>query len=137
MSYDFDKEKREAVDAGNRALNSLRLAQSNLDSAKNWGFVDMLGGGLISTVVEHSKMYDAKRNMQQAKNDLRDFSRELEDVNMSNNLDIEIGDFLTFADWFFDGLIVDWMVQDRINNASDKVDESIAKVEDILRQLQS
>lgn len=137
MSYDFDKEKREAVDAGNRALNSLRLAQSNLDSAKNWGFVDMLGGGLISTVVKHSKMYDAKRNMQQAKNDLRDFSRELEDVNMSNNLDIEIGDFLTFADWFFDGLIVDWMVQDRINNASDKVDESIAKVEDILRQLQS
>lgn len=137
MSYDFDKEKREAVDAGNRALNSLRLAQSNLDSAKNWGFVDMLGGGLISTVVKHSKMYDSKRNMQQAKNDLRDFSRELEDVNMSNNLDIETGDFLTFADWFFDGLIVDWMVQDRINNASDKVDESIAKVEDILRQLQS
>ena len=37
MAYDLEKEKREAVDAGNRALRSLRAAQDNLNSAKNWG----------------------------------------------------------------------------------------------------
>ena len=31
------------------------------------------------------------------------FSRELNDVNMACYLDIETGDFLSFADWFFDG----------------------------------
>ena len=33
------------------------------------------------------------------------------------NLNIDTGDFLSFADYFFDGFVVDWVVQDRINNA--------------------
>lgn len=37
MAYDLEKEKREAIDAGNRALKSLRNAQENLNSAKKLG----------------------------------------------------------------------------------------------------
>ena len=135
MAYDLEKEKREAIDAGSRALRSLRAAQDNLNSAKNWGIWDMFGGGFISTMVKHSKMDQAKQNMEEARNDLRNFSRELNDVNMTCHLDIETGDFLSFADWFFDGFVVDWMVQDRINQASRQVEEAIGRVEGILRQL--
>lgn len=95
----------------------------------------MFGGGFISTMVKHSKMDQAKQNMEEARNDLRNFSRELNDVNMTCHLDIETGDFLSFADWFFDGFVVDWMVQDRINQASQQVEEAICRVEGILRQL--
>ena len=95
----------------------------------------MFGGGFISTMVKHSKMDQAKQNMEEARNDLRNFSRELHDVNMTCHLDIETGDFLSFADWFFDGFVVDWMVQDRINQASQQVEEAICRVEGILRQL--
>ena len=84
--YDIEKEKREAIDAGNRALRSLRTARENLNSAKNWGLVDMFGGGFFSTMLKHSKMDQAKENMEQAKYDLRNFSRELNDVNMACNL---------------------------------------------------
>ena len=97
----------------------------------------MFGGGFISTMAKHSKMDRAKQNMEQARYDLRNFSRELNDVNMACHLDIETGDFLSFADWFFDGFVVDWMVQDRINQASRQVAEAIRRVERILRQLQS
>ena len=133
MEYNYEKEKQEAIDAGNKALKSLRKAQENLDSAKGWGIFDMLGGGFLSTMVKHSKVDQAKENMEQAKYDLRDFSKELNDVNIACNLNIETGDFLSFADWFFDGLIVDWMMQDRINQASQQVEEAIRRVEDILR----
>ena len=88
-------------------------------------------------MAKHSKMDRAKQNMEQARYDLRNFSRELNDVNMACHLDIETGDFLSFADWFFDGFVVDWMVQDRINQASRQVAEAIRRVEQILRQLQS
>ena len=44
MGYDIEKEKREAIEAGRRALNSLQAAKENLNSAKNWGLVDMFGG---------------------------------------------------------------------------------------------
>ena len=43
--------------------------------------------------------------MEQAKYDLRNFSRELNDVNMVCNLNIDTGDFLSFADYFFDGFV--------------------------------
>ena len=129
MGYDIEKEKREAIEAGRRALNSLSAAKENLNSAKNWGLVDMFGGGFFSTMLKHSKM-------DQAKYDLRNFSRELNDVNMACNLHIDIGDFLSFADYFFDGFVVDWMVQDRINTAKRQVEEAIRRTESIVNQLQ-
>ena len=135
MTYDLQKEKREAVDAGYRALDSLRAARENLDSAKNWGLWDMFGGGLISTMLKQSKMDSSKQNMERAKYDLHRFSQELRDVSISYDLDIEMGDFLSFADWFFDGFFVDWMVQDRVNKAREQVSEAIRQVEDILRRL--
>ena len=82
MGYDIEKEKREAIEAGQRALSSLRTAKENLNSAKNWGLVDMFGGGFFSTMLKHSKMDKARQNMEQAKYDLRNFSRELNDVNI-------------------------------------------------------
>ena len=136
MTYDIVKEKREAIEAGLRALDSLHAAENNLNSAKNWGLVDMFGDGFLSTVLKHSKMEQAKQNMEQAKYDLRNFSRELNDVNMVCNLNIDTGDFLSFADYFFDGFVVDWVVQDRINNAKRQVEEAIRRTESIVNQLQ-
>ena len=54
MGYDIEKEKREAIEAGQRALSSLRTAKENLNSAKNWGLVDMFGGGFFSTMLKHT-----------------------------------------------------------------------------------
>ncbi|WP_461884057.1 hypothetical protein [Fusicatenibacter sp.] len=134
--YDIEKEKREAINAGNRALNSLRTAGENLNSAKNWGLVDMFGGGFFTTMLKHSRMDQAKQNMEQAKYDLRNFSKELHDVHMALDLNLDTDDFLSFADYFFDGFVVDWMVQDRINTARRQVDEAIRRTEYIVNQLQ-
>ena len=136
MVYDIEKEKREAIEAGRRALNSLQAAKENLNSAKNWGLVDMFGGGFFTTMLKHSKMDQAKQNMEQAKYDLRSFSKELNDVSMVINLNIETGDVLSFADWFFDNFFVDWMVQDRIDKARDQVRDAIWKVENVMRELE-
>ena len=92
---------------------------------------------LISSLAKHSKMNQARQHMEQAKWDLRNFSEELKDVNMISHLDIETDDFLSFADWFFDGFFVDWMVQDRINTARDQVEEAIQRLKVILRELEN
>lgn len=135
MEYDIEKEKREAIEAGERALDSLRTAKECLDSAKNWGLVDIFGGGFFTTMMKQSKMEQASRNMEEAKYNLRNFSKELNDVNMSCNLNIGTNDFMTFADYFFDGVFVDWMVQERINTARGQVEEAIQKTEYIVNQL--
>ena len=132
---DYEKERREAIDAGNRALMSLRSAQRDLHSAKNWGIVDLLGGGLLTDLIKHSKMNNAQRHMEQAKWDLEKFGKELSDVSGYVNFDFNTADFLSFADYFFDGLLADWMMQDRINKARNQVDEAIKRVEYILARL--
>ena len=136
-NIDYQREINEAIQAGTQALRSLREAKECLNSAGNWGILDLLGGGLISTFVKHSKMKDADDLIQQARSDLRYFSRELMDVDSVSDFHIETGDFLSFADYFFDGLIADWLVQSRINDAKWQVDNAIKKVEEVLRRLRS
>jgi len=68
---------QEAVQAGERVLQTLYAARDKLGSARNWGIFDMLGGGFISDLVKHSKMNDASALMEQAKSDIQRFQREL------------------------------------------------------------
>ena len=79
-------------------------------------------------------MDQAKQNMEQDKYDLQNFSRELNDVNMACNLNINTNDFLAFADYLLDGFVIDWMVQDRINKAKQQVREEIRRTENIIDQ---
>ena len=59
------------------------------------------------------------------------------DVDTIAEFHIETGDFLSFADYFFDGLIADWLVQSRIKEAKRQVDSAIQKVEEVLRKLRA
>ena len=133
--YDIEKEKKEAYDAGNRALISLRRAKADLDSARTWGIFDIFGGGFLSTAIKHGKMSDAASEIEQAKWDLHNFSRELNDVTDLTGIDFGVGDFASFADFFFDGVLADFYVQSKINEARHQVNEAIWKVERVLDNL--
>ena len=136
-NMDYQREVNEAIQAANQSLKSLQLARETLNSAGNWGILDMLGGGLISTFVKHSKMEDAERLVQQARTDLKRLQKELMDVDTIAEFHIETGDLLSFADYFFDGFIADWLVQSRIKEAKRQVDSAIQKVEEVLRKLRA
>lgn len=129
------KEINEAVRAGYRALESLRRAEGQLSSAKNWGILDMMGGGLFTSFVKHSKLDDASSYIEEAKTDLKRFQKELKDIPDYGELDVDIGGFLTFADFFFDGFFVDYMVQSKINETRNNVQEAIRRVEKVMEEL--
>ena len=133
--YNEEKEKREARLAGQRALASLQDARNYLRSARNWGIIDLFGGGGLSGLLKHAKVRDASRSLEQAKADLQVFQRELRDVQSIDGLRIEIGDFLTFADFFFDGFVADYLVQSKICDAQEQVDRAIDMVSNILQSL--
>ena len=102
------KEVQEAIAAGEKALRSLYAAEEKLKSAGDWGLFDMLGGGFFSSYIKHSKIRDAEALLERAKEHLLVFQRELKDVGGALNLRIEIGDFLTFADFFLDKFVADY-----------------------------
>lgn len=131
------KELREAVKAGRSALSSLERAGKLLDSARSWGTADMLGGGLLTTMVKHDRIDEARSAIHSAQSGLRKFEAELRDVQRDVRINIDIGSMLTFADYMFDGFITDWIVQGRIKEAAGQVGDSTAAVRRIVGELES
>ena len=133
--YNRDKEIREAIEAGERALVSLRRADEKLSSARTWGIIDLIGGNFFSGMLKHSRLAGASRCIEDAKVDLRRFQRELTDVQGLDYINVDVGEFMSFADFFVDGFIVDFMVQQKISDARRQVNSAITRTEFLLAQL--
>ncbi|WP_195573764.1 hypothetical protein [Paenibacillus sp. 1001270B_150601_E10] len=131
------KELAEARAAGENALRALRRAEEAFDSAKGWSTYDMLGGGMLSTHMKHSRIDEAQELVTKANHAMRTFKRELKDVEQAaaHTELVHIEDGLKFADYFFDGLIADWMVNNRIESSLDAVHKGITRVEPIVKRL--
>ena len=129
------QEINEALMAADMASMSLQKAEEQLQKASSWGIWDMLGGGMFTTWIKHSRIDDARLALEESRRSLRSLRRELMDLEIPGDFKIDIGEFLNFADYFFDGLIIDWMVQTKIREASDNVKEAIRRVERLRTRL--
>ena len=136
--YSQKKEVNEAIHAGEMAIKGLKLALESLRKAQNWGTFDMVGGRLLATAVKHSKMDDAKALIHDVQYWLQKFNRELKDVRVgqTGTMDLQLDSLTTFADYFFDNLITDWVVQSKINRSYNGCEDVLNQVTQIVNQLQ-
>ena len=107
-----------------------------LDDAGRWGIVDMIGGGLITTLLKHRKISDAQDEIDEAKRALRIFVKELDGVDEATGLNVELGSGLQFADIFFDGVLADWIAQNKIDRAKQQVADAMRQVYAVRSQLE-
>ena len=121
------REIREAVTAGEHALDSLHAVMERLDSARAWGVCDMLGAGIVSSKYKYSKIDDANEWVQLANNDLRTFAKELGDVTSMSEY-IRPGVLVSSMDPFCSHLATDAAVQKRIHRAMTQIDSLIVQV---------
>ncbi len=132
----YQKEIGEAINAGKEVIYALESIKEALSKARNWGTWDIFGGGFISDMVKHSNLDKAEDNMQQLRYLLNKYTRELKDINMHISINLDISDMLRFADFFFDNIFSDMMVQSKINRALEQVDKAYNIVNNQIYQLQ-
>ncbi len=125
------KELSEAYEAAQHAHACLLKAHGDLKSAGNWGVYDIIGGGLPATLIKRMRMRTAREHMDEAGAAMRRLQRELQDVNLTGELDEALDGFLGFADLFMDGLFADMMVQRKIRDAEERVNRALEKVEHV------
>lgn len=130
------KELKEALSAGESVMDHLQLAAESLRSARNWGTYDMLGGGMLSTHIKHGKIDEAMDHVHSAQSSLSRFEKELKDVSVTLSIDSHINGFLKFSDYFFDGLITDWMVQGKIHETSKQIEDKSMEVNRLCNELE-
>ena len=121
--------------AGKRAEHFLWEALKSLEKADSWGTWDLLGGGTLTGIIKHQHIDEAESYLHQAQTSLRHFQKELLDVQETALIGVDISGFLMFADFFFDGFISDFMVQQKINRSIDQTRGYYSNVKDILLTL--
>lgn len=131
------KELKEAIEAGEAVLRSLSETLSSLESAKSWGVFDMVGGGFVSDIAKHSHLDQARDHGSRTQRLMNRFKTELTDVKVNTNIQIEMDGFTKFADFFFDGFLMDFLVQSKINDSYDEVASVKRQVSQVLSKLSS
>jgi DNA repair exonuclease SbcCD ATPase subunit len=130
------KEYQEAIHAGKSSVNALDQAVQSLEKVEGWATWDMVGGGMISTAIKHSHVDDSKQHVHYAQNRLRHFQDELADIERHFQIKFDMGNLLTFADYFFDGLIVDWVVRGKIKDSLEQTKQARYQVSSFIKQLE-
>ena len=112
-----------------------KMAQ-HLRQAKNWGQWDMAGRQRSAGHMKHNQIDRAKDLSYHAKHLLVRFENDLRHIygQQKFNLNIEFDSFSRFTDIFFDNLISDWIVQQKIQNALTNV---LSVRDKIIRIIQS
>lgn len=128
------KDQKEFQITVRKALNSLRACKTNLDSARAWGIVDILGGGIFVTMIKQNKMEEAVKHLQMAMRYLQYFRRENDRTDYVHQDFLRLGEFATSSDYLLDNPITDIYVQNRINGLRKRVKEAIFSMEFLLAE---
>lgn len=125
----LQREANEAQQAGNRVMDQIAKIEHSLQSASNWGMVDMFSDSFISDMAKYGKMDEAQRQLQELKVLLDRYARELKDLNLHLNISADLGSGMRMADFFFDSIFTDSMALNRIDNIKRQVSQIRYQVE--------
>ena len=132
----LNKDIKEALEEGEKTEKLLKVVQSYLKKARDWGRVRtdkrQRGNSSKSRAIDQ-----AMNNLTKAQLQLNLFDKELRDLGKSNlSLRIKSNQFNKFTDFFFDNLISDWIVQQKIKSTIGSVEAVQDQVRRICMSLQ-
>lgn len=107
----------------NQLFPLLDQAEKKFASARNWGFVDIFGGGLITDLIKHSHLNAASNIMNRINYLLQTLQSQLKSLVLPGDFSMNTGTFASFADFVFDGVLADVYMQSKIMTSLDQVRE--------------
>lgn len=128
-------ELKQAKLAAQEVIFRLDNAIQSLDSAKNWGIFDMLGGGMFASLFKREKIRGANDEIHEVSRAIRRLNKELSDIDM--HLPMEISDSMgdNFFDVWFDNIFTDMRVQGEITSTLRQLKGFRTDVEYLIRRL--
>lgn len=104
-------------------ISLLTEAEHQFKSARNWGFLDVMGGGFIVDLIKHSKLSSAGDTMEIVNSKLHELQRVLGGIQVPVDYRVNVGGFETFADFVFDGALADIWMTGKIISSLNQVTE--------------
>lgn len=116
-----DKERQEARAAVQTTLNMIEDIKGELRSAKGWGWVDLFGGGAITSMIKRGKINAINQRLKALQQQMETMVKEIRDVEGLQNLQLADGIIDQLFDVIFDNPFTDFMVQRDLNEINNKM----------------
>ena len=138
MNDDFLQKKTDALCVLDRLVPLVFDAEKRLSHARNWSFIDVLGGGFFVDIFKYLNIGRAKNSMDEADRLLRELSSILGGMEIPVDYRMQLGGLATFADCVFDGFIIsDVYMAGKILSSLEQVRELKKRLVALQVQLQS
>lgn len=130
------REIEESIAAGTAALRIMAQLQQNLHSAKDWS-TETKTPAFWADHARQEQLEEAQEKISLLQVQMQQFNKELSDVTIRPNLQVQIQRMLQFADNLFDDLRMDMPVPQRIQHSCFLADQTRECILSVLRQLQN
>jgi len=138
--YSYNKELTDVDEVGAKCVKSLNDMVTYLKQAKQWGSWDMVGGRRArhAGYSKQAAIDKAKNISVWVKHELINLNKELKDIgHHKEHFQLNMDNFNSFTDIFFDNLISDWVIQQKIANTLSNTVSVRDRVVLILRSIQN
>lgn len=131
-------EVREPLQAAHDAQALLVDAVTMLQKARDWSTYDtFLGGGMIAGAVKHDRISTADDLLRESGRALERLAAELADVDGTARLvPVDVDGLTRTFDVWFDNIVTDWQVRDRVVRAHDRTQDVLETVRIVGRDLE-
>ena len=135
----MDEYEIEHINRALRIINQLiplaDRAQEQLKGARNWGIVDILGGGRFTSFMKHSKIENASPVMNQINALTRQLNNELRSVAVPTDFSPGVSTFAKFTDIFSRDIFIDVYVQSKVSSNLKQIRRLQDKLKDLRVEL--
>jgi len=120
--YQHKKELEEASEEGKICLNLVNQIINQMQKVRNWGGRHPKGRHSQMQRMIRRDAIDRARNLSyQVRHHLNLFRRELDDIGMHLSSDIDQRQFSDFTGFFFNNIITDWIMQQKLTQAMQSI----------------
>lgn len=127
----------DAIKTVNVLIPLVEDAERQFKSARNWSFLDVLGGGFVVDMIKHYKLGKAGNTMEDVNCLLQQLSGQLGNIDVPVDYRMQLGGFSTFADFVFDGFIMDAFMASKILSSIDQVRKLKSRLYELKERLEA
>lgn len=127
----------DAISCAESAEGSAERALEILQSARNWGTYDVIGGGGLSDIIKHDKLSQAESELNDLKSSLSRLRAKLGGVSIYFDAEARTDSGLRFADYFFDGIFSAIAVNRHIDSTISSVTDTKNRLHSLILGMKS
>ena len=114
---------------------AISRALKEIGQARVLGFVDIFGGGLVTSLIKGVKMNQANSVIDEIRYLLDDLADLLDANHLNVNVDLDMDNFAGFFDIAFDNFFSDLHTQSKIEEAKRKLEELRYNVRRLMQKI--